>query len=949
MPRERMKLKVVACGVFEDELNTIAASCPHELDIELLDAGLHSAPDLLRLRAQAAVDLASRSGGYDAICFAYGLCGRGTAGLIARDVPLVIPRVHDCIALFLGSAQEYRRQFMEHPGTFWFTTGWHSKHAHPEHRRMAIARRFDPTKHPHYRDFEAKYGDDNARFLVEFFESWRRNYSRAALIDHGFATDEHESATQAMAEAAGWEYERILGSLELLEDLCGGRWDDDRFVVVEPGNVVVSAPGDTLFDQAPASGQNIDVATVGAGHQGPAGRVPMGTYLVGDKTTIVGEGADVGLGIDAGGTYTDAVTFEFATGRVLSKAKAVTTHHDLTRGIAEAVGGLNPEHFRRVSYVCLSTTLATNAIVEGRGRPVGLLLMPHSAGAAAAIRAPLCRVLSARMDITGEVEAPVDPEEVAVAARELLEAGAASFAVSGYGAVRNPAHEQQVRDILRERFGMPVVCGHELSGRLNFVARAHTAVLNARLIPMIEHLLEAVDTVLSERGVHAPIYVVRGDGSIMRREVARTRAIETVMSGPAASAAGGRYLTGSEDALVVDMGGTTTDIAAMRDGRLALTPEGARVGDWQTSVSAADIQTSGLGGDSLVRPGKREGLQVGPGRVVPLSWLATVHGEVADVLSERSALLDAQDADGCDVAAGDFFILAGRVDGLALVPDEQRIVDLLEERPYSRLELARRCGCMAPQLLRTKRLESAGVIRRSAPTPTDALHVLGTFTGYDVEVARLAMEWVGRFIGRDAKPTARLVVEEVERLLSLAIMRRELTVDGDRMSPEHFDHHHALFDRIVGPHRDEGFRLLWQQVRPVVGIGAPIAAFLPGACRRLGADPIVPDHADVANAVGAVTSGVVVTDRIRVRPGQFGGYVMFAPDERREFGRLEAAETCAREHMVELVRCKARGFGTSEEQVRVEVVHHIGRLQDGGTQLLEVEVQGFLAGAPTLA
>jgi N-methylhydantoinase A/oxoprolinase/acetone carboxylase beta subunit len=252
-------------------------------------------------------------------------------------------------------------------------------------------------------------------------------------------------------------------------------------------------------------------------------------------------------------------------------------------------------------------------------------------------------------------------------------------------------------------------------------------------------------------------------------------------------------------------------------------------------------------------------------------------------------------------------------------------------------------------LLRISRLQSLGIVRLSGPTPTDALHVLGKFSAHDVDAANLAMRAVGRYVGLDEDAAARRVAAEVERLMALAVMRRELTADGERYSAEEFEQHQALFDRIVGPHSDEGFRLLWQQERPVIAIGAPVGAFLPGACRKLGTDPIVPEHAGVANAVGAVVSSVSVTERTHIRPGQFGGYVMFAADERREFARLEEAHEAATDHLVRAVRRKARRFGTSEEQVRVEVIHHIGRLRDGGTQLLEVELEAHLAGAPTLA
>lgn len=428
MPKE-LRLKIIACGVFEDEMRAVADRTSNEVDVEILDAGLHAEPDRLRLRAQEAIDAASRSGGYGAVGLAYGLCGRGTVGLMARDIPVVVPRVHDCISLFLGSARRYAEQFAQHPGTFYFTTGWYRYKAHPERSRAAAAREFDPALHSRFHEFKAKYGEDNARYIVEFLEGWRQNYRRAVLIDHGFATAEHEEATRAVAEGAGWEYQRLEGSLELLEALASGDWAPDRFVIARPGHVLVSTNDErilaaVLVDQDPL---RVDAAD----------RVATGTFFYGEKTGR-GTEADIGLGIDAGGTYTDAVLYEFATGKLLSKAKSITTHHNVVEGIAESLSKLDTSLFGRISYTCLSTTLATNAIVEGRGRPVGLILMPYHQKTARQIKTPLFRCLDAQMNIQGIADRPVAGDEVLCAAAEMVHEGAAAFAVSGYGRCATP-------------------------------------------------------------------------------------------------------------------------------------------------------------------------------------------------------------------------------------------------------------------------------------------------------------------------------------------------------------------------------------------------------------------------------------------------------------------------------------------------------------------------------
>jgi N-methylhydantoinase A/oxoprolinase/acetone carboxylase beta subunit len=431
----------------------------------------------------------------------------------------------------------------------------------------------------------------------------------------------------------------------------------------------------------------------------------------------------------------------------------------------------------------------------------------------------------------------------------------------------------------------------------------------------------------------------------VRKEVARERAVETVLSGPAASAAGGRFLTGSLEALVVDVGGTTTDIACLAEGRVALSSEGALVGRWRTSVSAIDVQTSGLGGDSAVRPRGAGAVEIGPDRVVPLCVLAAHWPEVRE---ELAWLADARSSAPPQPEALDFFTLAGRAGGLALEPHERRIVELLRERPQSRRRLADRCECPGPRLLPVGRLERIGLVRRAGVTPTDALHVLGTYGEYDAAAAEMALRVLGGSLGLGPEEAARAVKGEVERRLALALMRRELSADGAEPSTGRFEQVRPLLEKALEGEGPDPYCLRWQQLRPVVGIGAPVAAFLPGACRLLGTEPTIPPHADVANAIGAVTSQVTVRTRFRIRPGEFGTYVLYGPAGRTEFSRLEEAETAARRRVVEALRRRGRLFGAGTEEVNVEVSKRLARLSDGTAQLLEVVVDGWLSGAPTL-
>ena len=381
------------------------------------------------------------------------------------------------------------------------------------------------------------------------------------------------------------------------------------------------------------------------------------------------------LGIDTGGTYTDAVLFCRERG-VLRSAKSLTTREDLALGIDAAASRVLPEDRNGVEMVSISTTLATNAIVEGRGSPVCLLMIGQGpealdrAGLGSALGEDPVAFIAGGHDAAGVEQSPLDEE--ALRAAVARHAGKVSaFAVTAHFAVRNASHESRACALVREHCDRPVTCSQELSDQLDAPRRALTTVLNARLIPMITELISAVGRMMERRGLVAPLMVVKGDGSLVCAELASRRPVETILSGPAASIVGGHHLAGAGDALVVDMGGTTSDIAVLDAGRPRLRDDGASVGGWRTMVRAVAAHTVGLGGDSEVHVDKG-GLSVGPRRVVPMSLIAEQRPSILEGLERRSERM-LYDADqirlvmrGRSGAAGGPDPLRARVGGTAL-------------------------------------------------------------------------------------------------------------------------------------------------------------------------------------------------------------------------------------------------------------------------------------------
>ena len=345
------------------------------------------------------------------------------------------------------------------------------------------------------------------------------------------------------------------------------------------------------------------------------------------------------LGIDTGGTFTDAVLLD-ARRQVVASAKALTTRFDLSIGIGGALDKLPAAMLAYVDLVSLSTTLTTNSVVEGKGSPVCVLLAGYDAAQIKAsglidlLGMDAIVALPGGHDAGGMALCPLD----AAASRAAIQRQAprvSAFAISASFGVRNPEHELQLRAWVEAMCDKPVTCGHELASSLGAPRRAMTVALNARMISHVKALIESVKATLAACHIDAPLMIVKGDGSLINVESALKRPVGTVLSGPAASVLGACALSGHQDAIVADMGGTTTDIAIVRNGRPELGFDGAMIGQWRPMVEAIRIYAIGLGGDSEVRFGGGEGLVIGPRRVVPLSLLAHQYPKVLAVLERQ--------------------------------------------------------------------------------------------------------------------------------------------------------------------------------------------------------------------------------------------------------------------------------------------------------------------------
>lgn len=232
-----MWLKCITCEVLARPVYYCAALSQHIIDIELVERGLHIQPDILRNHLQSLID-SSDSKPYDAILISYGLCGKATAGLVARSKPLVIPRAHDCITLFLGSRSRYQEQFIEFPGTYWYAQDYIERD-NGSGTALSIGTGLDVNLEAQYLEYVEKFGKDNADYLMEVMGAWQKHYQRAVYIDMSIGNG-HEVEVKAQEEASqrGWTFERMNGSIELISRLLEGDWERD-YLVLQPGQEVI--------------------------------------------------------------------------------------------------------------------------------------------------------------------------------------------------------------------------------------------------------------------------------------------------------------------------------------------------------------------------------------------------------------------------------------------------------------------------------------------------------------------------------------------------------------------------------------------------------------------------------------------------------------------------------------------------------------------------------------
>ncbi len=643
-----------------------------------------------------------------------------------------------------------------------------------------------------------------------------------------------------------------------------------------------------------------------------------------------------GIGIDTGGTCTDAVIYDTETRQVLAGVKSETTHENLEIGIAASLKKLPRDLIEQANYIALSTTLATNACVENKGGRVCLIFV--------GVTEKTLRENGWRYGFsdTGDMRfLEADPEEGIEpdwdAFEEMLPEILDSYdsvAVSQVMAMENNgACEEEIRERILARKDMTVVCGYEISHELNVIKRGAGAFLNARLIPVIEEFFDAVHRALDEMEIPLPFLVMRSDGSIVSEQYARNYPVETLVCGPTASVKGAVELMDSPQAVVIDMGGTTTDIALIRDGVPKSDRDGVCVGRWKTLIHGIEISTFALGGDSRVEYHDAD-LSLGARRVMPISVLADRYPQVMDELERLS-----RRENGSTRPLYEHLLLMRPVEGRksAYTDLELRICQILEDGPLGITQAAQRLQTDVYQM-DTERLEQEGVILRSGFTPTDAMVLKGDRTDLDHrETAERAAAYAADFIAKSTDSRAEDIPGEVYRMVKEKLycnLVRVLWSDAHLVGrnrfvpPELEEFAREAFARETGAVEPGFYQNAFLTDAVLLGVGAPIHIFLDDVAKALHTEGRVSPYSGVSNALGALLGDACVYETVPVRvqydicgpDEEDSSFVVFG-DRRESFATMDeavahAGELAGRRAEKKVLECGAKEITSVTCEIR---------------------------------
>lgn len=634
------------------------------------------------------------------------------------------------------------------------------------------------------------------------------------------------------------------------------------------------------------------------------------------------------IGIDTGGTYTDAVIINADNHQIIASAKSLTTKGKLEIGVANALnevmtGAAGKVAVDNISMVSLSTTLATNALVEGMGSNVAAILigfsedMVHRSQLRKAIPSAQLIPVNGGHEYDGSESCALD--EAALRAHiEAVKDSVDAFAIAANYSVRNPAHEIRARTIIAELCNHPATISSELSDGLNGPLRALTATFNVRIVSLIINLVQSVRNAMHRFEINAPLMIVKGDGSIASADSVIEKPIETILSGPAASVIGASFLSGLDDFIIADIGGTTSDVATVRNGWPFLNEKGAMAGGYRTMVRAIDMQTIGLGGDSEVELDHKGKVSLGNNRVVPIALLCHRFPPIIDQLKNSLG-------DGMGLTKALRFIFLPEGFSKQILPSGLSAADLaFLDKVDHEPQLFDTIVVRASDRARAERFLDRGLIQVSGLTPSDAAHALKLQSQWCYEGARLGCLMLGRSHGliswMKQQDDTEAEIDRFSQSIFDSMVGKSTMLMINQLTATQFSPTDPLVTAVsYGDGHLNDLGIQFKPSIPIVAVGGPAPVFYPSVGKRLNVDAVIPDNAEVANAIGAAIGRIKIRKSIEITSTDSGGYhihhqglPVFALDS------ADALEQ-ARILVTGYVESRAREMGGGSTEVSIQV------------------------------
>ena len=637
----------------------------------------------------------------------------------------------------------------------------------------------------------------------------------------------------------------------------------------------------------------------------------------------------IGIGIDTGGTFTDIVAYDLETKEVLEKGKSNTTHGNLILGIRRALDVLSPEHIKNAETVCISTTLATNACIENKGGRAKLfifgltneLMHRFSVQDNYGIPYEFVNCIDINSSADGLYIDEPDWDEIAAKHADWINDGDVIAVSELFSTLSGAPCEKKFKTLIESRFDKTCVCANELTNEINAIQRGATALLNARLLPLVQEFVQSIEDEFKNRGCTAPIKVVRSDGSLMSDEFSKSHPVETILSGPASSVLAGKGFTDSPNYVVVDMGGTTTDISIVKDHNPVVMKDGVKIAQWKTSVKGIDVSPYGLGGDTAIRLYDGE-FKLDTRRVMPLCAASSMWPSIKDMLRD---LLEKKHVNRYPLH--EVFYLLREPKSLDNFDESERsLIVALKDGPCMIENLKERCGIDIYHF-DSERLEAEGVIMRCGLTPTDFMHIKGDYNLYDREASVLASEYILFCMGKkdieeaDILALADTAYDLVHCRMFGCIVKTLLAKQYPKQFGNGFDEQMTFIIDEAWKNREKPAANLINSLMNtefvLIGIGAPIGIFLPEVAKALNTRCIIPEHSEVANAIGALNANVRTVFKVDIsqRLSSTGSkfYIAHLPEGSQVFDELEDAVATAKVSAEKMAREMARLRGAEGE------------------------------------